>query len=45
VYGGGSIKRNGIYSVVLDELIKGNLEWIECGVNQEKVKIRWYKKN
>lgn len=31
VYGGGSIKRNGIYEAVVDELRRGNLEYVECG--------------
>ncbi|NHJ12907.1 MAG: iron-containing alcohol dehydrogenase [Candidatus Thorarchaeota archaeon] len=31
VYGGGSIKRNGIYQAVVDELRKGNIEFTECG--------------
>ena len=29
VYGGGSIKKNGIYKDVTDELIKNKIEWVE----------------
>ena len=29
VYGGGSIKKNGIYQAVTEELIKNKIEWIE----------------
>jgi alcohol dehydrogenase YqhD (iron-dependent ADH family) len=33
VYGGGSIKRNGIYQAVIDELEKGKIEYAEfCGI-------------
>ena len=28
VYGGGSIKRNGIYQAVFDELKEGNIEYL-----------------
>lgn len=30
VYGGGSIRNNGIYDAVVDELKKGNIEFTEC---------------
>ena len=29
-YGGGSIKKNGIYDAVLNELKKGNIEYVDC---------------
>lgn len=29
VYGGGSIKRNGIYDAVIDQLVKNNIEYVE----------------